>query len=120
MLQIPPTHPIGVRSDSLGHYRFVKDTDVTKFMRCACEVAYPNPNHYMRTHIGQLVPHFNRVTAAVALQQGGASNDKIAFKLRSHPTSVPTYLRNCFQALGTTLVNMVQGVLRVAFSSLLQ
>ena len=116
-LEVPSTHPIGVWSSSPSQFRFLKDREVTKIMRKACEWAYPDPKHYMRLHIKRIVPHSNRVTAAVCLQQGGASNDEIAFKLRWHLTSVPTYLRDCFQAVGDTLAKSVQGVFKMAFSS---
>ena len=114
VLKVPTNNPIGVWSNDGGSsHRFLKDTEVKKVLHLACELAYPDPNHYMRLHKAQIVPHSNRVTAAVCLQKGGASNDEIAFKLRWHPTSVPTYLRDCFQGLGSLLEKTVQGVLNM-------
>ena len=71
----------------------------------------------MRINRKRIVPHSNRVTAAVCLQKGGAENDEIAFKLRWHPTSVPTYLRECFQSIGATLEKAIAGVMKVTFAS---
>lgn len=116
-LNVPADQPIGVWSVDGHNYRFLMDRQVTQVMRMACDLAYPDPNHYMRRHRDRIVPHSNRVTAAVCLQQGGASNDEIAFKLRWHLSSVPTYLRDCFQAIGDTLTKAVRGALKMAFSS---
>jgi hypothetical protein len=119
LLGVPSDEPIGVwrpASNAILQYRFVRDTDVTRIMREACVHAYPDPSHYMRRHLLQIVPHSNRVTAAVCLKNGGANNDEIAFKLRWHPTSVPTYLRDCFQAVGETMTQSIQGALAMTFS----
>jgi hypothetical protein len=103
LLQVPSIEPLGVFSATLGSYLFVTASTVTSIMHHACVVAYPDPQHQLRRNIQSLVAHSNRVTAAVCLQQGGASNDKIAFRLRWQPASVPIYLRDCFQAVGDTL-----------------
>jgi hypothetical protein len=52
----------------------------------------PNPAHHLRVNILCIVPHSNLITAAVALKLGGASDEKIAFQLRWHIASVPTFL----------------------------
>ena len=119
LMGVPFDEPIGVWSPSVTiplQYRFVRDSDVSRIMRDACMHAYPDPAHYMRQHIQQIVPHSNRVTAAVCLKNGGANNDEIAFKLRWHPTSVPTYLRDCFQAVGTAMEQTIQGAFSMTFS----
>jgi hypothetical protein len=119
LMGVPFDEPIGVWSPSVTipfPYRFVRDSDVSRIMREACEHAYPDPAHYMRQHIQQIVPHSNRVTAAVCLRIGGANNDEIAFKLRWHPTSVPTYLRDCFQAVGTAMEQTIQGAFSMTYS----
>jgi hypothetical protein len=119
LLGVPIDAPIGVWRrpvQAILPYRFVRDVDVTRVMRDACEHAYPDSSHYMRQHILQIVPHSNRVTAAVCLKIGGANDDEIAFKLRWHPTSVPTYLRDCFQAVGATMAQSIQGALAMSFS----
>lgn len=117
LLQVPLEYPIGVWSADGISYKFLHAREVTEVMRLSCDWAYPDPNHYMRQHRSQIVPHSNRVTAAVCLQKGGASNDEIAFKLRWHLTSVPTYLRDCFQSIGTTLERAIAGALQLTFSS---
>mmetsp|Transcript_4851 Transcript_4851/g.11526 ORF Transcript_4851/g.11526 Transcript_4851/m.11526 type:complete len:423 (-) Transcript_4851:118-1386(-) len=117
LLGVPVFEPIGVWSERSASYRFVSSSDVTEVMRASCDMAYPDPGHYMRLHRNQIVPHSNRVTAAVCLQRGGASNDDIAFKLRWHLTSVPTYLRDCFQAIGPILERAITGAMKMTFSS---
>jgi hypothetical protein len=119
LLGVPFDEPIGVWRPSAATtypYRFVRDSDVSSIMREACLNAYPDPAHYMRIHIQQIVPHSNRVTAAVCLHNGGARDDEIAFKLRWHTSSVPTYLRDCFQAVGTAMEQTIQGALSMTFA----
>jgi hypothetical protein len=118
LMEVSFLEPIGVWRPSATTtlpYRFVRDSDVSRIMREACLHAYPDPTHYMRQHIQQLVPHSNRVTAAVCLKTGGANNDEIAFKLRWHPTLVPTYLGDCFQAVGTAMEQTIRGALSMTF-----
>eukprot|EP00980_Cylindrotheca_fusiformis_P009548 scaffold2093_cov88-Cylindrotheca_fusiformis.AAC.1 len=122
-LRVLPMEPIGVWSGNLASnssnsvpYRFLRDREVASVMRAACIGAYPDPSHYMRQHILQIVPHSNRVTAAVCLKNGGAQNDDIAFKLRWHPTSVPTYLRDFFQQVGCMMEQSIQGALSMSHS----
>ena len=110
-LNVPQNEPMGVIYDAATGCKCLKDADVTTVMRRACVGAYPDPKHYMRIHIKRILPHSNRVTAAVCLKQGGCSNDEIAFRLRWHPTSVPTYLRECYQAVGQILQNTLMGAL---------
>ena len=116
LLKVPPGEPIGVWSNNGRSYRFVKDKDVTFVMRVSVLAAYPDPKHFMRQNIDRVVPHSNRVTAAVCLKQGGVGNDDIAFRLRWHPTSVPTYLRDCFTAIGPMLQQTLFGVLALSFN----
>eukprot|EP00980_Cylindrotheca_fusiformis_P021371 scaffold8251_cov112-Cylindrotheca_fusiformis.AAC.1 len=61
--------PIGVwtgallsSSSSTVHppYRFLRDKEVALEMRQACVGAYPDPQHYLRQHVQQIVPHSNR------------------------------------------------------------
>ncbi len=83
-------------------------------MKRACVLAYPNPTHYMRVHIAQIVPHSNRMTAAVSLKLGGAKGEEIAFRLRWHVSSVPTYLRESFQQVGTIVQTTLLGAYRTS------
>ena len=82
-------------------------------MKRACVLAYPDPTHYMRVHIAQIDPHSNRM-AAVSLKLGGATNEDIAFLLRWHISSVPTYLRECFQQVGAIVQTTLQGAYRTS------
>jgi hypothetical protein len=79
-----------------------------------CCLAYPDPTHYLRIHIDRLVPHSNRVTAAVCLKMGGATDEDIAFRLRWNIASVPTYLRECFQEVGTIMTTTLQGAFKTS------
>jgi hypothetical protein len=79
-----------------------------------CVAAYSDPTHYLRIHIDRLVPHSNRVTAAVCLQMGGASHEDIAFRLRWKVGSVPTYLRECFQEVGPIMSSTLQGAFKTS------
>jgi hypothetical protein len=109
MLSIPTWEPIGVYKSPRTGSCFLPDYNVSKIMRRACVWAYPNPQHYMRIHITSIVPHSNRITAAVSLKLGGASDEEIAFRLRWHVSSVPTYLRECFQQVGTLIQTTLNG-----------
>lgn len=108
-------HPVGVTTPKSKKYqfpyRFLTDYDVKVTMRKACMEAH-DEDHYLRKRINSIVPHSNRVTAAVCLQLGGAHNDEIAFQLRWHVDSVPIYLRHCFKGVGDVLTRVVNGVLR--------
>ena len=109
--------PLGVFRTATGKtYRFLKDTDVKQVMQGSVDLAYPDKAHYMQKNKKLVLPHSNRVTAAVCLQRGGANNDEIAFKLRWHPSSVPTYLRDCFESVGDMLQRAVTGVLKLTFA----
>ena len=80
-------------------------------MWLACRLAYPDPNHYCRLHISGIVAHSNRVTAALCLKLGGATDEDIAFRLRWHVSSVPTYLRECFNGIDAVMQTAIQGAL---------
>jgi hypothetical protein len=69
----------------------------------------------MRLQIKCIVPHSNRITAAVALKLGGAADEEIAFRLRWHVSSVPTYLRECFHQVGAIIEQALTGAYRTSF-----
>ena len=112
LLQIPPSHPVGVWKSETGRsYRFLRDSAITKVMRFACELAYPNPDHFYRRHITSLVPHSIRVTAAYVMQLGGADNDEIAHSKRwRDPKSVPTYNRDGFVSANVGQTKTLRGL----------
>jgi hypothetical protein len=92
LLEIPAHEPLGqfrnpsssaLNSQLCDHH--VRDT-------MACKLAYPDPQHYCRLHIAGIVSHSNRVTSALCLKLGGASDETIALRLQWHVSSVPTYL----------------------------
>ena len=109
LLQVPADEPVGVVKTKTEPCRTLKDSDVTRVMRAAVKSAFPDPNSYLRINIKRIGTHSARVTAAVCLKQGGAADDEIAFRLRWHLSSVPTYLRDCFQAVGKHLQQTVYG-----------
>merc|ERR1712194_308544 len=110
LLAVKAIEPIGVWKLPSGRdKRFLRDYTIKKVMQLACVLAYPDPNHYYRQNIKSLVPHCVRVTAANMLQLGGASNDEIAHKLRWHLTSVPTYLRDGFEAVRQVACRTLNG-----------
>jgi hypothetical protein len=115
LLCIPCHAPLGqYRHPSKTINSMLKDNNVRDHMRMACTLAYPNPAHYCRIHIGGIVSHSNRVTAALCLKLGGASDEDIAFRLRWQVGSVPTYLRECFNGID----EVMQVAIRGAFNTL--
>jgi hypothetical protein len=114
LLHSPISEPIGVFHDRKKGLSFLRDYHVSKTMRQACQWAYPNPAHHLRVHILCIVPHSNRITAAVALKLGGAHDEEIAFRLRWHISSVPTYLRECFQQVGDIVKTTLLGAYRTS------
>jgi hypothetical protein len=115
MLNVPPHEPIGVYTvPGAVLYSFLRDYHITPILRNMCCLAYPDPTHYLRIHIERLVPHSNRVTAAVCLKMGGATDEDIAFRLRWNIASVPTYLRECFQEVGPIMMTTLQGAFKTS------
>jgi hypothetical protein len=114
ILRVPLSMPLGIYSRDSTTYIFLRDYHIRDVMRGMCILAYPDPSHYLRVHIKRLVPHSNRVTAAVCLQMGGASNEEIAFRLRWKVDSVPTYLRECFQEIGGIMLSTLQGAFKTS------
>jgi hypothetical protein len=115
ILKVPAREPVGVYAvDGLSGYKFLRDYHITPILRHMCVRAYQNPLHYLRIHIHRLVPHSNRVTAAVCLKMGGAPDEEIAFRLRWNVASVPTYLRECFQEVGPIMLTTLQGAFKTS------
>jgi hypothetical protein len=66
---------------------------VAKFLKEACTRAHPDPNHYMRLHIDQLMSHCLQVTATVLLSNMGVLINDIVFHLQWNSDAVKLYLR---------------------------
>jgi hypothetical protein len=66
-------------------------------------MACPDHDHYLRQHCSSLTPHSLRVTATLCLLLAGEVLMLLHFKLHWDPKSVPTYLWDCFQAIGPSL-----------------
>jgi hypothetical protein len=90
-------------------YFYLRSADVIDTMRAAVDMAYPDPEHYMRLHRHQVDCHSNRVTAAVALKLGGLSEEEIAFRLRWSVESVKHYLRDCNKNIGSLTERVIAG-----------
>ena len=115
ILSVPANEPIGqFRNLGSSTNSLFQDSNVRNNLRLACRLAYPDPRHYCRIHILGLVAHSTRVTAALCLKLGGASDEDIAFRLRWHVSSVPTYLRECFNGIDTAMQTAITGVFRTA------
>jgi hypothetical protein len=114
LFQLPLWEPIGAFGAFSCSPAFLRDYHISNIMCKACEWAYPNPNHYMRVHIMNIVPHSNCITAAVSLKLDGASDEDIVFRLRWHVSSVPMYLRECFDQVGTIVLTTLAGAYRTA------
>ena len=113
ILGIPLHEPLGqYRNITSSANSLLQDSDVRNHLRLACRLAYPDPRHYCRIHIEGLVAHSTRVTAALCLKLGGASDEDIAFRLRWHVSSVPTYLRECFNGIDEVMRTAITGVFR--------
>jgi hypothetical protein len=112
ILGVPSHEPLGVfRISPAGRYTYLRSQDIIDDIRHACELAYPDRNHFLRVHISRLVAHSNRVTAAVALYNAGFSIEKIADRLRWSPQSVKHYIRECSQAVGKLTEATIVGAL---------
>jgi hypothetical protein len=115
LLCVPANEPVAVYALAVStSYSFLRDYHITPILRDMCRLAYPDPQHYLRRHIDRLVPHSNRVTAAVCLKMGGATDEDIAFRLRWNIASVPTYLRECFQEVGDIMSSTLQGAFKTS------
>jgi hypothetical protein len=75
LLSVPLWEPIGVFGTAALKFSFLRDFHISTIMKKACIWAYSDPTHYMRVHIDQIVPHSNRITAAVSLKLGGATDE---------------------------------------------
>jgi len=116
-LQVRPTDPLGVYGwpGRLSLYTFIRSTEVISIMRKLVLDAHPDPNHYLRRpdRIKCIDCHSTRVTACVALSEGGASADQIAHKLRWSVESVKHYMRDCSRTVGASTAKVIQGFFHV-------
>jgi hypothetical protein len=108
LLGVPGNEPVGVYCGISGYY-FLRDSHIRDILRLICIRTYPDSTHSLQVHILRLVPHSNRVTAAVCLHMGGAPISDIAFPLRWHIVSVHAYLRECFQEVGQVMEQAITG-----------
>ena len=110
LLQLPPRYPVGAFWDySSSSVSFLTAAPISKYLHAATIRAYPDELHQLRENIDALVPHSIRVTAAVALRAAGLEIPTIALRLRWKPESVATYLRDCWQDIGSLTHAAVRG-----------
>ena len=85
ILGVPQDYPIGAHRPIRGKqqaFALLNGEDVKTVMQQACVLAYPDSNHYLRLNIDLIMAHSNRIAAAVALLNAGASIPVIAYRLR--------------------------------------
>jgi hypothetical protein len=112
MLGIPSHEPIGAfRKDPTGRYTFLKSQDIISTMRKVVIRTYPDPNHFLRVNISQIVAHSNRITAALALHAHGKDAQDIANRLRWDVRTVKHYLRECQSQIGDLTSAAIEGAL---------
>lgn len=111
-LQVPTTAPIGVfRCTRKGSYQFLKSSDMCTVMRNVIRMAFPDPKHDLRVNISRIVPHCNRVTAAVALYNANWTYEEIAFRLRWVPASVYHYIREASTRVAKSVTDALLGAM---------
>ena len=93
-LGVPAAYPLGVFRSPTRGLRYINGDKMSFFLKPVCIAAYPDPAHYMRSHIASLMSHSLRVTACVALSAAGLTHEQIAFQLRWSIPSVQFYLRD--------------------------
>jgi hypothetical protein len=107
--------PVGVYAPlGVSSYCFLRDYHIPPILRAMCVWAYPNATHYLCIHIHHLVSHSNRVTVAVCLKMGGTPDEEIAFWLCWNIATIPTYLWEYFQEVGTIMAATLQGAFRTS------
>jgi hypothetical protein len=104
-----PDEPLGFFTSDNGRRTNTSSAHIKKFLQQVCIQAHPDPNHYLRRHIEQLVSHSYRVTAAVALSNAGVSIDDITFRLRWNSDAVRRYLRDGARATTELSFKAMQG-----------
>jgi hypothetical protein len=112
---IPDPLPVGAYWNfQKGDFIYLTGSDVASVMRKVVIQAYPDENHYLRINIAGIVAHSCRVTAAVALRAAGLDIDTIATRLRWSRESVDTYLRECYQDIGSLTMSAVWGAFQIS------
>jgi hypothetical protein len=119
VLRVAARDPLGVfqaASSRKSHrsYSYLRSSDVIKVMRQTVDLAYPDPQHYMRLHKTQIDCHSNRVTAAMALKLSGWKDEQIGFRLRWSVQSVKHYIRECAQEIGVITRDVIAGAFRLS------
>jgi len=93
--------PMKRQGEPLGFYRAgngcryaIQGSHVKQYLSEVCKRAHPDPRHYLRVNIEQLMSHSFRVTAAVALSNAGVPLEDIAYRLRWNSDAVKRYIRD--------------------------
>ena len=80
-------------------FRFLKDADLTKFLRTQLPLVFPSPSHLYRLRTPDIRTHSLRVTALLLLKRAGASDSVSEYKLRWASTAWQVYMREDLQRL---------------------
>lgn len=112
-LGIKPDEPLGQFKGKNGRIYRIRGTHMQQALQQACREAYPDANHQLRRNIHCLMSHCMRVSAAVALQNAGCTEEEIAFRLRWNSDCVKIYLRDCYKNIGRMTEHAVTGAYTV-------
>ena len=82
------------------------DFQVTKLIRQAVVLAYPNENHLYRAHLDLFRTHSIRVFACCSLIAAGLSEEQIEYKLRWCSSAWKGYIRESFDEVDLTSLKL--------------
>ena len=91
-LDIDPLTPLFGYTKTSSHV-FLQDSTVTKHLRDATLVAYPDPTHLYHIRLKDIRTHSIRVTACLILVVAGLSDHSIEHRLRWASTAWKVYVR---------------------------
>ena len=82
------------------------DHQVTKLIRQAVILAYPNPQHLYRAHLDLFRTHSVRVFACCSLIAAGLTDEQIEYKLRWCSSAWKGYIRESFDEVDLTSLKL--------------
>jgi hypothetical protein len=110
-LQLPTVDaPLGLFIGDNGQRYTIRGPHVQAFLREACTLAYPDPNHYYRINIHLLQAHSIRITACVVLDNAGVPHNDIKFRLRWNSDAMNRYLRDGPRHIGDLTASALNGI----------
>jgi hypothetical protein len=109
-LALPAMVPLGQYRAKNHHIKIITGEHVSDLLRDLCIAAYPDPEHYMRLNIHNLMSHSMRVTACVVLSNANVSLADICHRLRWNSDAVNLYIRDNLRFINETTYLAVLGV----------